>query len=104
MKCSFLNPNYHVLNGTRNYLKLCIFDEVVQLFFFGRQICQVCVEVGVLRREIVMLAPAPIHHVLRGLLHQTDPLQHIRDVVDTTLKHQPIQSLCNSSNYHGLYS
>ena len=51
------------------------------------QTCQVCVEVGVLRREIVMLTPTPIHHVLRGLLHQTDPLQHIRDVVDTTLKH-----------------
>ena len=66
-------------------LQLSVPDEVVQLVLLGLQVREVCVEVGVLRRQVVVVAAAPVHHVLALLLYQPDALQHVGDVVDAPL-------------------
>ena len=40
-------------------LQLRVLDEVVELLFLGCQVGQVCVQVGMLSREIVVLRAAP---------------------------------------------
>ena len=75
-------------------LQLCVLDEVVQLVLFGFQVGQVGVEVGVLGGEVVVLRPAPVHHVLGLFLHQPDALEHVGDVVDASLLYlQRLRSL-----------